>query len=1401
MVPVDLDEAVRQREREVEEAVEEFKKTIQVPKAPSYDFDPFLKALCENYLLRPPAEIGDDERGYKNSGHRFDNTKTIHLDKLVPKAPGSGSWDYVWYIPEWSHPEYDPTISMTSSGNRSWRVTDQVGRAHPALRVEDQVRQPTEWAKRFGIHPDEPGGRSRLSPTSSQSRGDPIRDYTDHINFLRGSLSEQQLAEAVVASKDAAQKANVNDPNYIDPGILDQLVQQTGGLSVASVRRLIKSTSDSQMMISLEKMVALLNRNSKQTLHAYRGFFRNALNDQNLQRVVFSDMTSDELVLKNIFTMSDDVQYNLSGDLHPLLERRRWEDSSWKGTDKFSPRLVYNLNGVREEYNMVENDKLWDALQPALQLVTRVLQRNPPTLAALMDMNTRVKLPAERDRRQQGETPYIPIYSERGLHGGNMETTWDEILELANYGYDWPGNTMRILLGRLRLDFCHGFTDPGVEPDDAEAVYGKSEFSYGFTRLVECGTDSFISLWVAAELVWPLLVPQFSQSEKMAVSFMIATTILHELAHAVNCSHRILTKMRWAHPPDQPAIVTDTVLALGDQLWDRKNLSKEPVHEGQPAAESGFDFEYSLWGTLAFSLLDASQTLSRQLRTLPMVVAGSRWPLQKYPSNPQVADTMHAVESYVTPVTLDYMARFFTEKFWTDDFNQFGQEALKMPASDEIMKTVNTSAMYDPLYCRQVFGRDEWGWLNFVCGTLLNNNHVIIGKYLEQLLRQVIMARLYTYRWMTEIRTWSNDILRPLQASLNKLFGQLGDANQVHNQLYADHATKRAYYDGYCDRHYNQVAAGMANGPPMTSQQWEDHLNQRWVKMFGWGGVLMLAASETHRYLLGDIPLMQRMIFDFFTLQHSERHNIYNGLGATDQGPIGAAYGRMEGCRIQLDTIIKTFTQISNIMQLYAVRGPWNQWIARFRACYDRYDDMLRMLGSPDEYEPNDLRWKEKFASIPSSYHRSRLDRLRALAHREYNRLDPRIRIVVDDFERMIRAVPESDRLPHILNSGDSEELADTLEQIREVGLAQDAVDLGSNLFVWQNPGTNTGTLDELWNDIANNNNQNAPPRPQPAPDGSAGVVFGQSNQLNIPHALGAKPPRRKNGPGPGLPSGASPSGSSGDEESPSRGALGPSTQGGIRRRRAEKGFRDRAKVVNFLQAATKLGALEEFTNIGISTNTIKSVLGTGPQPLGMGGPFPPALPGESQFLPPPAAAAAHQSFTPASIGPPVTGPFPHPYADWRTLSSDVKAHVGKQANPVAGAVAAGKGAVGAMPYKAQDEYRDVLDRDDTPSPPPGPQAQEINQNPVSVPIPQMGLWYSAQTNTPSAPAPGTQGSPTSHDLAFHHSSPNPNNREFNFNTIADPNLPEAANPQHATSAPQSLGENQNIWGDANGGS
>jgi hypothetical protein len=220
-----------------------------------------------------------------------------------------------------------------------------------------------------------------------------------------------------------------------------------------------------------------------------------------------------------------------------------------RGAAPGSPRFLYDLKGERKEWCVVrtipfrvqsvamrltlhqwENEELWQALQPALQLVSRVLRSDHPNILALMDLRTRQMVPPEEDPRGQSAcTEYLTKYVL--LHEIDMSKTYPAIQELDSYGYDWHYHTLRMLDQNLR--WCIGSAIIDRETG------GKQGPIYGCTRAFELDTDHPIQVTLSAELIWPLLVPDYSSSERLVCSFLIASTLLHEYAvsYSLRCRY------------------------------------------------------------------------------------------------------------------------------------------------------------------------------------------------------------------------------------------------------------------------------------------------------------------------------------------------------------------------------------------------------------------------------------------------------------------------------------------------------------------------------------------------------------------------------------------------------------------------------------------------------------------------------------------------------------------------------------------------------------------------------------------------------------------------------------------------------------------------------------------------
>jgi len=174
------------------------------------------------------------------------------------------------------------------------------------------------------------------------------------------------------------------------------------------------------------------------------------------------------------------------------------------------------------------NDVLWEAMLPSLRLATLLLECGNPIIDAIFDMNTRRPLPKAGE---VGVVPYDPSLTAYCLQKDiDPKVGFPWIRELDRlYQYDWKANVMRILQEHLVFELSAYHADTGRFAEE-----------YGTTKLLEAwATTSQIGITekgtckiviaIAADFLWPLLVPQYSRTEKLITSFNFATTLVHEL--------------------------------------------------------------------------------------------------------------------------------------------------------------------------------------------------------------------------------------------------------------------------------------------------------------------------------------------------------------------------------------------------------------------------------------------------------------------------------------------------------------------------------------------------------------------------------------------------------------------------------------------------------------------------------------------------------------------------------------------------------------------------------------------------------------------------------------------------------------------------------------------------------
>lgn len=85
------------------------------------------------------------------------------------KASIQGSYQYIQYRPIWTDPTWQD--EGPERDKTEFKIRDPIfDRLRPALLPRDNFSNPTIYAQRFGIFPGRTDGRSRASPTRSESR-------------------------------------------------------------------------------------------------------------------------------------------------------------------------------------------------------------------------------------------------------------------------------------------------------------------------------------------------------------------------------------------------------------------------------------------------------------------------------------------------------------------------------------------------------------------------------------------------------------------------------------------------------------------------------------------------------------------------------------------------------------------------------------------------------------------------------------------------------------------------------------------------------------------------------------------------------------------------------------------------------------------------------------------------------------------------------------------------------------------------------------------------------------------------------------------------------------------------------------------------------------------------------
>ncbi|KAF4956171.1 hypothetical protein FGADI_3982 [Fusarium gaditjirri] len=258
-------------------------------------------------------------------------------------TPG-GSLDFVLYCPAWTDPNWQDEGPERDAS--LFDIKDSVfDRLRPALLPRDHFKKPTIYAQRFGIFPGRTDGRSRTSPTRAESR-----------EIFPASSDIRNGKELFGRFENLAKAANEHVDDYMERTRPD-------------MKRL--DETEQRFMQQYEDLVI----------------------DENWQMILFGSLTMDELQAEGYFSMCDTRFDSLRGQISELFKRDRWVDTSYRGKTADEPRLMYSLNGIREDWNA----------RPAIQLASRFLEMDDTFLSGLLDITNRLWINPRLFQNQPGQ--------------------------------------------------------------------------------------------------------------------------------------------------------------------------------------------------------------------------------------------------------------------------------------------------------------------------------------------------------------------------------------------------------------------------------------------------------------------------------------------------------------------------------------------------------------------------------------------------------------------------------------------------------------------------------------------------------------------------------------------------------------------------------------------------------------------------------------------------------------------------------------------------------------------------------------------------------------------------------------------------------------------------------------
>jgi len=501
----------------------------------------------------------------------------------------------------------------------------------------------------------------------------------------------------------------------------------------------------------------------------------------------------------------------------------------------------------------------------------------------------------------------------------------------------------------------------------------------------------------------------------------------------------LLIEYDWADAPGQAVEVSLALEKVGEDIHHKKNSYKhlEPNFDKSFTSEIGYDLEEALWGFIGYpAVADLRNDMDGpvDMRILPFGVLTAYFGAADSYGAPHMNNEYRLTGEKggawpQNTMPLEFMSKLFKKSFWEQEYAAYGYTALRIMPDNRIPKTLVSFRYHYESQLKQTYGKRKAEFILAVCGILGKTRQTILAVYLEALAIEAMHGLRTILEWVVEMSYWDKERYHPLPQDLN----ELDRLFKVYDELSTDRwdpdqaASFQRYWNGNA----------MPRHPPMTFPEWQTHVRDEWDKAYRDGGIIMRQLVVVRNGMEAELGADQLLVFSFLTLSDSLRHHIFYKAGPLahhNESPMDRAIARMQTFGVAAGRIKLALNKLIAMPQLSGLKPQYEAWRDRFQGLEKEYLQLLEIVrddADPYEGKPKDISWKSQFNRVPTFYWRPQSEQFEDMARREYRRVDPAVRKVIDDCVAEIKRI--SPNIEFTLPDGFSGNITEASESLASV--------------------------------------------------------------------------------------------------------------------------------------------------------------------------------------------------------------------------------------------------------------------------------------------------------------------------------------------------------------------------------